>query len=314
MCMKTSILTMSQTGNTLKVATAISEELQKGGLTVEHLSFLRRKFWNPSDADLIGVGCPVFENRPAEVVPDFLKERGFDLRGKKAFVFITSGGSPAKSLFHLAEAVRRTGADVVGGIQVRGSSSFPTMSGVFPGRPDPEDLEQARVFGRSLSANLISNTPMNPEFKIDPGRGGIFYNFLGPLMQKLKKMSPTPKVDPAKCDLCATCVAECPSGSIKIKGGKITVAETCIRCYWCWQICPPMAIEMKFSPGDGAIERNIYCEWLERRIGDIKPGEPVGPNFYRDVLARKLRVRFDPDNRSSALFPAVKYSRKKKKP
>jgi hypothetical protein len=68
---------------------------------------------------------------------------------------------------------------------------------------------------------------------------------------------------------------------------------------------------MKFSPGDGAIERNIYSEWMERRFGDIRPGEVVGENRYREMLDRKIRIRFDPDNRSSLLFPAEVYSRRR---
>ena len=84
----------------------------------------------------IGIRYPVFENRPAEVVTEYLKKSRFDFTGKKAFVFITSGGSPAKSLWHLSQAVAGTGASLMGGIQLRGVSSFPTLFGLFPDRPN----------------------------------------------------------------------------------------------------------------------------------------------------------------------------------
>lgn len=309
--MKSSIITFSQTGNTLKVANAVAVGLGRAGIEVEQVSFQRRRQWDPGAAGLIGIGCPVFENRPAEVVPDFLKSAGIDLTGKSAFVFITAGGTPARSLWHLAEAVRRAGANVIGGIQVRGSTAFPTLAGLFPGRPGPLELGKAEDFGRAVAGHVLLQKPLGADQFIDRRRGGHFYDVVGPCLAWLKKKgTPVPVSDPAACDLCGTCVAECPSRSIHIQDRKIVFRETCIRCYWCWQICPQMAIAMKFSPGQGALERWIYSENMERRFGDVQPGEDVGSNRYRDVLAREIRVRFDPDNRSAELFSAVKYSRR----
>lgn len=313
--MNSSILTFSQTGNTLKVADAVAAGLEVAGIEVEHVPFRRRRQWNPGPAGLVGVGCPVFENRPAEVVPDFLRTAGIDLTGKSAFVFITSAGTPARSLWHLTEAVRRAGATVVGGIQIRGASAFPTLAGLFPGRPSGVDLEGATAFGRALAGHVLQQQRLGVDYLVDRPRGRRFYDVVGPCMAWLKKKgTPVPVSDPAACDLCGTCVAECPSRSILIQDSKIVFRESCIRCYWCWQVCPRMAIAMKFSPGQGAIERWIYSERMERRFGDVQPGETVGTNRYREVLARTIRVHFDPDNRSADLFPAEKYSRRRPGP
>lgn len=111
--MKASLLTFSQTGNTLKVGNSIADGLRDKGLGVDHIRFLHRQKWNPDDADLIGIGCPCFENRPAECVPHYLQNNDFDFSGKKAFVYITSGGSPVKTLWHLARIVSKTGAIVM---------------------------------------------------------------------------------------------------------------------------------------------------------------------------------------------------------
>jgi ferredoxin len=310
--MNSSILTFSQTGNTLKVARAIGVALESNGVQVEHVSFLRRRRWNPSAAELIGVGCPVFENRPVELVLDFIKSRELGLAGKKAFVFVTSGGSPARSLWRLGEAVRQAGAKVVGGIQIRGNVVYPTLADLFPGRPNEDDLARATAFGQALAGCVLRGEPLGPEHLLDLRRGRGLYDFLGPRMSRLKRLARLPASDPAKCDLCGACVQECPSGSIHIKDNKIEFADACIRCYWCWQVCPPMAISVEVSPGNGAIERNLYSERLERRIGDIQPDERVGPNRYREMLARQIRVRFDPENRSSEILPAEVYSRRRR--
>ncbi|MCG8532345.1 MAG: hypothetical protein MI749_17020, partial [Desulfovibrionales bacterium] len=153
--MKSSILTFSQTENTLKTGISIAKGMEGKGMEIEHLNFLRRQKWQPEDADLIGLGCPVFENRPSEIMLDFLESCSWDFTGKKAFVFITSGGSPAKSLWHLARAVGKTGARVLGGIQLRGTCTYPSLFGLYPGRPNGPERLRAEAFGRSLADHMI---------------------------------------------------------------------------------------------------------------------------------------------------------------
>ncbi len=295
--MKASILIFSQTGNTLKVSSSISKGLEICGVEVDQVSFLHRTRWKPDNADLIGIGCPVFENRPAEVVPHYLADSGFDFAGKKAFVFITSGGSPAKSLWHLSEAVTKTGASVIGGIQLRGCSSFPTLFGLFPKRPNGKELERAEKFGRAVAASIMNGESLASHYKIEPDQGGIFYDRVGPILNYIKKKTtPLPISDSMKCDLCGNCIYECPTRSITIENKAIKFHNTCIVCYRCWQVCPHSAITIKFSPGDGLIERLIYGEKMERFFGDIKPDEYVGTNLYKDALARNLKLKYDRNN------------------
>lgn len=298
--MKSSILTFSQTGNTLKAGNSIAKGLERAGFKVDQLSFMRRNRWKPDNVDLIGIGSPVFENRPAEVVTEYLQKNRFDFAGKKAFVFITSGGSPAKSLWHLSKAVAGTGAMVLGGIQLRGVSSFPTLFGLFPGRPNKEDLEEAENFGCAIGGEMINGEPVPLHYRIASTHGGIFYDNVGPILNYIKKKTtPLPVSNPDKCDLCGNCVYECPTESITVENKLVKFHDTCIVCYRCWGICPRNAISIKFSPGGGLIERLIYGERMERIFGDIKPGEYVGKNLYKDVLARKIRLKYDRKNPTS---------------
>lgn len=295
--MKASILTFSQTGNTLKAGISIGNGLQNSGVTVCHTNFLRRKKWMRDDADLIGIGCPVFENRPSEVMPEFLQDNGFDFRGKKAFVFITSGGSPAKSLWHLAKAVKQTGAKVVGGIQLRGTCTYPTLFGIYPDRPNEMELKAAEKFGQVIAANILSGKPLPDEYKITQSIGGAFYDRIGPFLNYLKKKTiPLPVNDSDNCDLCGNCVRECPTGSITTKDKILFFHNTCIVCYRCWHVCPQNSISMKMSPSNGLIERTVYSEKMERAFGDLKPDEFVGPNLYKDALARKLKLKYNLEN------------------
>ncbi len=298
--MKASILTFSQTGNTLKAGISISDGLQDKGFEVDHVRFLHRKKWKPDNADLIGLGCPVFENLPAECVPKFLKNSGFDFTGKKAFVFITSGGSPVKSLWYLAQAVAQTGAIVIGGIQLRGAVTVPTKFEQFPGRPNEKDLEYAEEFGRTIAANMLNGDALPAHHKIDPNHGGIFYNILGPSLTWVKKkITPLAKSDPDKCNLCGNCVYECPTDSITIENKTVKFHNTCMVCYRCWHVCPQDAISIEFSPGNGVIERSLYSVKMERFFGNIEKDEYAGPELYKDVLARKIKLKYDRKNRTA---------------
>jgi len=292
--MQASLLVFSQTGNTFKVAEAITEGLESHGVEVEQVDFLHRHRWKPDAADLIGFGCPVFENRPAEAMTKYLKDKGFDFAGKKAFVFITSGGAPAKSLWHLSQAVSKTGASVIGGIQIRGRSSFPTLFGLFPGRPNGNELELAGKFGRAVATNMIKGEELASPYKIRSDQGGIFYDKLGPIVNFIKKKStPLPISRQDKCDLCGNCIHECPTRSITRENKKIVFSNTCIVCYRCWHVCPNDAITIKFSPGQGLMERFLYGEKMERLFGNVKPDEDMGTNLYKEALSRKLKLRYD---------------------
>lgn len=305
--MKASILTFSQTGNTLKVGNSIADGLRKGGFNVDHVRFLHRKKWSPNDAGLIGIGCPCFENRPAECVPSFLRDSSFDFSKKSAFVFITSGGSPVKTLWHLAQAVTKTGASVIGGIQLRGAVTVPTKFGDFLGRPDHIDLEDAKLFGSAIAAKVINGRALPARYKIDSKSSGRFYDILGPILTHLKKsITPLPQSDPEKCDLCGNCVYECPTDSIIIENRNIRFHDTCMVCYRCWHVCPQNAILIKFSPGSGFIERMLYSPKMESHFGKMEKDEYkyLGPNLYKDVLDRKIKLIYDRHN------PTAKFEKK----
>lgn len=292
--MKSSILTFSQTGNTLKVGRFIAKGLEGNGIETGHTQFLGRKKWKPEDADLIGIGSPVFENRPAEVVPEFLINSGFNFRGKKAFVFITSGGSPAKSLWHLAQAVMQTGAKVIGGIQLRGTCTYPTLFGIYPGRPNESELLSAEKFGHSIARHILQGDAIPERFQINPNRGGRFYNTVGPFLNSLKKKTtPLPENDPETCTLCGNCVRECPTNSIRIKNKRVRFNPSCIVCYRCWHVCPENSILLRVSPGNGLPERLVYAEKMERFFGNVTPDENVGSNLYKDVLARRIKLKYN---------------------
>jgi flavodoxin len=154
--MKASILIFSQTGNTLKVSASISKSLGICGVEVDQVSFLHRTKWKPDNTDLIGIGCPVFENRPAEIVPHYLADSGFNFAGKKGLCFhylrrLTCQiivASVANCNKNWSFSTRRYSIKRVQFIP-------PPFFGLFPKRQNEKELERAEKFGRAVAANII---------------------------------------------------------------------------------------------------------------------------------------------------------------
>lgn len=51
------------------------------------------------------------------------------------------------------------------------------------------------------------------------------------------------KVDFDRCEGCTTCMRSCPTGAIRIRGGKAVVDDNkCVDCGQCMKVCPHKAI------------------------------------------------------------------------
>jgi flavodoxin len=120
--MKAALLVESLTGNTWKAAEMIASQLQGEGWTITGLSRVRRPdHASIQEAELVLVGtwthgffvvgqapwgAAAISNLPA-------------MRGKRAAVFLTYALDAGKSLDRLTHAVGATGAEVIGGLQIK---------------------------------------------------------------------------------------------------------------------------------------------------------------------------------------------------
>ncbi len=276
--MDVTMITFSQTGNTRKVAEAMSTALSRAGHSVHHVSLENAVPEDGVRGDLLGVGAPCFSSQAPTPVKKFLQTLP-PLNGRQAFVFATSGGAPGRTLYDMTCLLKEKGADVVGGFLARGELYYPApcLVGRFPGRPDADDLERARLFAVSLAEHVSAGATgpfagSRPD-ALKPGKG--LYDFValtsGDSLMRL--LMPEPKHDQAKCDQCEWCAGECPTDNITMHPYPFLGVQ-CIRCYRCSTGCPQEAYEVDWRFGNIAVW-SLYNTLFERWFGDLEPGEPM---------------------------------------
>jgi flavodoxin/NAD-dependent dihydropyrimidine dehydrogenase PreA subunit len=272
------LMYFSQTGSTRRVAEAMAGELAAKGHTVRTLPMEKALPEDISGCDVLGFGTPCFESQAPSPVKNFLSALPY-LKGKPAFVFATSGGSPGRVLYDLSRILSLRGASVVTGFMGRGEVHHPApcLKGRMPGRPDGKDLARARAFAASLHDHLQAG-------RTDPMPGGRkdvlsprlgFYELVSLIAQPLllRILLPRPKTDGSACNGCNLCVKECPAGSISLNPYPVP-DSSCIRCYRCQNICPQKAISSSWAFGNIVIF-SLYNTLLARLFGDLEPGEHI---------------------------------------
>ena len=120
--MKAALLVESLTGNTWRAAEMIGTNLQQEGWSITGLSRVRRPdLASIQEADIVLIGTWThglfFVGQAPWAAADIANMPV--MRGKKAACFLTYALDAGKSLDRLSTAVGRTGAEVVGGLQIK---------------------------------------------------------------------------------------------------------------------------------------------------------------------------------------------------
>jgi flavodoxin len=120
--MKAALLVESLTGNTWKAAEMIGDKLQQERWTITGLSKVGRPDLDSVQrADLVLVGTWTHGLFVVGQAPFALGNIANlpTMRGKKAACFLTFALNAGKSIDKLTDSVRQTGADVVGGLEIK---------------------------------------------------------------------------------------------------------------------------------------------------------------------------------------------------
>jgi flavodoxin len=135
--------------NTKRVAAVMAEELAADLVPVQEaqpgsiLAF-----------DLIGFGSGIYFMKHHKSILQFVGMLP-NITGKQAFVFSTSGQGGNERHKSLKELLVNRGFSIVDEFSCKGWDTFGPMKligGINKGRPDENDLEEARVFARGLKS------------------------------------------------------------------------------------------------------------------------------------------------------------------
>lgn len=308
--MEATLIYFSQTGNTRKAAEAMASGLRDSGNSVRTIPLRNAQPQDAIACDLLGVGSPCFTGQAPTPIKDFLRALP-RLDDRRAFVFATSGGAPGKVLYDLSRPLLRRGAHVVGGTLVRGECFHPApcFVGRYPGRPNHDDLAQARRFGVEVAEHVADGSGGVVHGSRDDAlkRGWGLYDLEGTFVLDplVRMVLPKPKLDRLKCDKCKWCVNECPSDNIAMNPYP-TIGGRCIRCYRCLTGCRQAALRANWLLGN-LVLLSLHSTHLERWFGDLECDEPIYRDADRptskwsyDRLAAALRGKANSRTRSAA--------------
>lgn len=134
-------------GNTEKIADAMAKTMGAKLCPVDKIGEN-----NIEDYELIGFGSGIaFGKHYKRLITEIGK---LDLRGKKVFVFSTSGVGSSKFNSALIELLKNTGASVVGDFACKGYDTygpFKLIGGTAKGHPDYDDITAAEKFIKSIA-------------------------------------------------------------------------------------------------------------------------------------------------------------------
>jgi flavodoxin len=271
------VVFFSQTGNTRKVTEAITNTFGAGGHSVNAISLKDADPDIVNTANLIGLGTPCFSSQAPQPVMNFINTLP-PMQDKKAFIFATCGGAPGRVLLDMKNGLRQKGANVISGAIFRGEVHHPapTLIGRFPGRPNAEDLDQARDFAKALCTQISDHNAATSHHRFATSRNHWgFYELLGTALfdTYLRFFMPKPKLVQQNCDQCELCAQECPNQNISLKPYPV-LGGNCIRCYRCHNTCPSKAFNANWHLSNPILWL-LYNPTFIRWFGDLAPDERI---------------------------------------
>ena len=210
------------------------------------------------EEDVIFLGYPTqFSNAPF-MVRDFIKKNSSLWKGKKVFCINTMGLFSGDGTGCTARILKKYGADILGGIQIKMPDS------VCDSKLLKKSIEENRQIVKNADKRLeeVAEQIKNGKY---PREGLSFISHLKGLFgQRLwfyrKTMGYTDKLKiNDDCNGCGLCSRVCPMKNIRIKDKKAVPENKCTMCYRCISLCPQKAITLL---GDKVIEQSRFEKYV----------------------------------------------------
>ena len=251
------LVCFSPTGTTRAVAQGIASGFQPTTLTSVDITspFARREPLTIRDNELLVVAVPVYMGRVPALLDGWLN--AIEAHGTPTVCVVVYGNRAYdNALLELKEVLAGRGCVPVACAAYVGEHSFSDSEApIAPGRPDEDDLNHARTFGRRIREKLES-LPVASRLSDVQVPGSYPYGGTTKLWD----------VDfiavSTQCAHCGACAEACPVGAIDSGDSAMIDQEKCITCCACIKACPQSARTMKPGPVKDAQRRlmTLYRE------------------------------------------------------
>jgi ferredoxin len=249
----------SPTKTTKQIVEAIAEGTQYEPITSLDLTPPEKKSMVLEDPnELIIIGAPVYAGRiPVDAVKRLRRLRALDI---PAVVVVVYGNREYEdALLELRDIAVETGfRPVAGGVFIGEHSYSMNEKPIAHGRPDADDVENAKEFGRSIREKVVGiATSGDIEPLIIPG------DF--PYRERRERSNDaSPVTRESLCIKCGRCAEVCPKAAITIGETVETDPSLCIFCTACVKSCPSDARVWEHTRIIRATER-LYSNYNKRK-------------------------------------------------
>ena len=134
-------------GNTKKIADAMGEEPDTVVCSAEDVNLE-----DLDKHDIIGFGSGVYNGRLHNKLPEILDKLEYQ-DGKRSFIFSTTGSSTYSAMAHerFKPLLEKKGFRITGEFSCPGFDTALTAEGINKGRPDQQDIRDAKEFIRKIA-------------------------------------------------------------------------------------------------------------------------------------------------------------------
>lgn len=232
---------LSGTGNTGYIVNKLLDELGKKGTVLPVESEDIKKAF---EADEIIIAYPTMFSNIPYLIRDFINKNRTEWKGKKIFLITTMGLFAGDGTGCAARLLKRYGAVITGGIQIKMPDSIGDCKAL---KKSPEQnkaiVKKAEERVKKIAAQLKAGKYPKEGLSFWAHLAGLFGQrlwFYNKAMSYTNKL----KIDPDKCVGCGICAKNCPTQNIKIADGKAVANAQCTMCYRCVSYCPKQAITL----------------------------------------------------------------------
>lgn len=240
--MKTGIIFFTGTGNSLRTAMKLKEQLERKGDIVELIDISKHKQLTLEKYEKVGIVFPIYCLGIPSIVKSFIKNNNFESQ-KYIFAIANCGSDSGIAFNQINKLLKKNKQKLKSTLTIRNGANnnlfinIPGTSQVLSEKAQEEAYKLATEEIVKISEYIAKQeVSLEPQLKLlDFIKSSLAHNiFMSGLKNYPKKFTTT-----NDCKQCGKCRSNCPVNNIE---NGIKWSSKCEACLRCFTICPNNAI------------------------------------------------------------------------